>query len=146
MTSNDQLNRRRVPRARIAVAAVIVWLLAGGFGCSRQTIQGTVTLDDRPLAQGYINFRPMPGAKGPPVGGPIDQGKYLLQPNSALEGDFRVEITMVGKTGAKTRDDRGHQIDIEGQVLPARYNTESKLQAQIKPGRRNEFPFSVTSK
>ena len=146
MTSHHRLYSRRSACVRIAVSALIPWLLAGCVGCSRQTIQGTVSLGDRPLEQGYINFRPMPGAKGPPVGGPIDKGKYALQPRDALEGSFRVEITMLGKTGRKTSDETGRPIDMEGQVLPARYNSESTLQAQVKPGQRNEFPFSVTSK
>ena len=127
-----------------AVLATIVLSIAGCGG--GQTIEGTVTLNDRPLEQGYINFRPMPGAKGPPVGAPIEQGKYVLTSKDSLQGDFRVEITSLGKTGKKARDDAGRSIDIEGQVLPARYNSQSKLQVQIKSGQRNQFPFPLTSK
>jgi len=65
------------------------------------------------------------------------------------DGAFRldiVEITSLGKTGRKTRAESGALVDMEGQVLPARYNTKSTLQAHVKPGQRNEFPFEVTSK
>lgn len=125
----------------------ITSLLCAGCGRGRQTIEGTVTLDDRPLEQGYINFRPMQGAKGPPAGAPIRQGKYAIRGlKDPLEGSFRVEITALGKTGRTTADDRGRRHDVEGQVLPARYNVQSRLQEEIKPGQRNEFSFSLTSK
>ena len=129
---------------RIVVLSAIPCIAVGCGG--RQTVEGTVTLDDRPLEQGYINFRPTSAAKGPPVGGPVEQGKYAIQPESPLEGGFRVEITAMGKTGRKVSDGTGARIDIEGQVLPARYNTESKLQEEIKPRQRNEFLFSLKSK
>ena len=129
---------------RIVVLSVIPWI---AVGCgSRQMLEGTVTLDDRPLEQGYINFRPTAQAKGPPIGGPIAKGTYAIQPESPMEGDFRVEITALGKTGRQMRDGVGARVDIEGQVLPARYNTNSTLQVAIKPRQRNEFPFSLKSK
>lgn len=129
---------------RIVVLSAVPWI---AIGCgSRQTIEGTVTVDERPLEQGYINFRPTSNAKGPPVGGPIEQGKYAIRPQSPLEGSFRVEVTALGKTGRKTSDGAGARVDIEGQVLPACYNTESTLQVEIKPRQQNEFKFPLKSK
>jgi hypothetical protein len=144
MTASHGLRRFRSGVIRIAVLSAIPWIAAGCGG--RQTIEGTATLDDRPLEQGYINFRPMPGAKGPPVGGPIEKGKYVIEPKAPLGGSFRVEITAMGKTGRKITDGAGARIDIEGQILPARYNAESTLQVEIKPRQCNKFPFSLKSK
>jgi len=136
--------RFRLGVFRIIVLGAVPWI---AVGCgSRQTIEGTVTVDERPLEQGYINFRPASQAKGPPVGGQIAQGNYAIRPQSPLEGAFRVEITALGKTGQKTSDGAGARIDIEGQILPARYNTESTLQVEIKPQQRNEFKFPLKSK
>jgi hypothetical protein len=140
---SQQLRHARTPWSQLTV---LVLLLIGCGGCGRQSIEGTVTLDEQPLAQGYINFRPLKEAKGSPVGAPIEGGKYALAGLATeLEGPFRVEITAVGKTGRKVRDDSGREFDVEGQVLPARYNTQSTLQVEIKPHERNEFPFSLQS-
>jgi hypothetical protein len=135
--------RRLSNVVRAASIAALLLLVAGCGG--RQTIEGTVTLDDQPLEQGYITFRPMKNVAGAPIGGPIENGKFAIQPKEPLAGDFRVEITSLGKTGKKARDDKGKSIDVEGQVLPARYNSESTLQAQLKPRQRNEFPFPLTT-
>jgi hypothetical protein len=126
----------------IAMSAV-AWMAAG---CGRQSIEGTVTLDDQAMEKGYINFRPMAEGKGQPVGAPIENGKYAIRPQAPMQGPFRVEITAMGKTGKKTGRGAGARIDIEGQVLPSRYNADSKLQVEIKPAQRNEFPFSLKSK
>jgi len=144
MSTPHPSRRFRLEVIGIVVLSAIPWI-AGGCG-GRQTIEGTVTLDDRPLEQGYINFRPASRAQGQPVGGPIEQGKYAIQTKSPLEGGFRVEITALGKAGKQMSDGAGGRIDIEGQVLPARYNTASTLQVEIKPRQRNEFPFSLQSK
>jgi hypothetical protein len=144
MSASHAVRRTGPALLRIVLLATLPLVAAGCGG--RQTIEGTVTLDDQPLEQGYINFRPMPKAKGPPVGSPIEKGKYVIRTKDAMEGDYRVEITSLGKTGRKTRDGAGKSIDIEGQVLPARYNSQSTLQIQIKPGQHNEFPFALTSK
>ena len=52
----------------------------------------------------------------------------------------------MGKTGKKTRDGAGARIDIEGQVLPARYNSESTLEAKSSRVSVTNSPFSVKSK
>jgi hypothetical protein len=129
---------------RFVVLAALLWTAAG---CgARQTVEGKVTVDDRPLEQGYINFRPLSGAKGPPVGGPIEQGAYAIQLKTGLEGRFRVEITSMGKTGKTYIDESGAKVDVEGQVLPDRYNAQSTLEAELKPRQRNEFSFPLKSK
>jgi hypothetical protein len=128
----------------VVVLATLPWIVAGCRG--RQTIEGTVTLDGRPLERGYINFRPMTGAKGPTLGGAIEQGNYAIQSTVPLEGHFRVEITALGKTGNKFSDETGKEFDVEGQVLPERYNAKSTLQVEIQRGKCHVFPFLLQSK
>ena len=130
---------------RIAVLGVIPWLAAGCGG--RQTVEGTVTLDDRPLEQRLHQLPAFDGRQG--AARRRLRSKKASTPSGRrlpLEGRFRVEITAMGKTGKKLRDETGTRIDVEGQVLPARYNTQSTLEVEIKPGQRNEFPFSMKSK
>jgi hypothetical protein len=145
MTTFQALPRCCRPAIGVLLAALIP-CLATGCGGSKQGLEGKVTLDDRPLANGYITFRPLAAAKGPTVGGPIEDGRYAIQSKIPLEGQFRVEITAMGKTGQKCSDDAGHQFDVEAQILPACYNTKSELDVTIEPKKNHDFPFSLKSK
>jgi hypothetical protein len=128
----------------IILLGSLPWFAAGCGG--RQSLEGKVLLDDRPLELGYINFRPLSDAQGPPIGGPIENGWYSIRPASVLKGPFRVEITALGKTGKKGLSETGVLMDLEGQVLPDRYNAKSTLRVDIEPYKRNKFPFSLKSK
>ena len=61
-----------------------VWIVLLLIGCGqrgdRQRLEGTVTLDGAPLAEGQITFVPQPGTKGPTAGGQIAEG-YFSIPN-----------------------------------------------------------------
>ena len=130
----------------LIVSVTISVILVSCGGCGRQTIEGTVTLDGQPLAEGYINFRPETDTRGSGVGAPIENGKFVMERLAEpLDGSYRVEITAKGKTGGMTIDGSGQRREAEGQILPARYNTESTLTAQVKPGQPNEFDFTLTS-
>lgn len=139
--------RRKGVPARLIPAAILLTALAGCGSGNPQTVAGTVTLDQRPLEQGYINFRPVQGATGPTVGSPIEKGRYTLPKQAApLVGKFRIEITAAGKTGRKQLDDSGRPVEAEEQILPARYNRQSTLEAELKPGAANQLDFSVASR
>lgn len=132
---------------RMIALATALLLLGSCVGCGRQTVEGKVTLDGRPLEQGYITFRPKPDTEGPGAGAPIEQGDFLIEGlDDPLDGSYRVEITAKGKTGQTTVDGTGRRREAEGQILPARYNTQSTLEAEVKPGQRNEFTFPLVSK
>ncbi len=131
---------------RTIVPSAILMILVTCGGCSRGTIEGTVTLDGQPLAEGYVNFRPEPGTHGSGAGAPVENGEFAIEGLAEpLAGSYRVEITATGKTGKMTIDGSGQKREAEGQILPDRYNTQSTLQEEVKPGQPNEFTFKLTS-
>ena len=117
-------------------------LLLGMFGCSRSGpnlggVTGTVTLDGTPLASVCVQFEPEYGRSASAV--TDANGVYRLQYTSkkkgALVGVHTVRIsTRLPMTG-NTMPER----------LPAKYNKESTLTAEVKPG-GNEIDFQLTSR
>ena len=129
--------------------AALLALLAGcGGSTDRQALQGTVTLDNGPLQQGSIRFIPQAGTGGPSAGGEIKGGRFSVEADKGvLRGSFRVEITASRKTGRKTRDRvSGEMTDIYAQFLPACYNRNSELTAEVKARGPDQFEFALHSK
>jgi hypothetical protein len=123
------------------------------IGCSKPdanhgAVQGEVMLDSQPLTQGSILFRPMQGVEGTEVGGKIEAGHYALSGNAApTVGWNRVDIHSVRKSGRMTPQPFPNHGEMEEmvEVVPSRFNTESMLKYEVKPG-DNTADFEVTSK
>lgn len=119
------------------------------FGCShdaRQALEGAVSLDGQPLSEGSINFMPLAGTNSPTTGANIQEGRFVVARESgALPGKFRVEIVAKRKNGQRILSDTaGGLVDQYEQFLPARYNRDSQLTADVTSG-VNRFVFSLTS-
>ena len=131
--------------------AVLAFGLLILLGCSRsagrQSLDGTVTFDGAPLAEGSIVFLPQPGTKSPTCGGTISQGQFSITPaGGAACGAFRVEITAIHKTGKKVTDPKeGKLVDEIEQFIPARYNQQSDLTATVSEEGPNRFDFALKS-
>ena len=141
-------HRRSNQRAWSMVRVACLMVLAGcGQGSRRQSLEGTVTLDGQPLSEGSITFRPQQGTSGPTAGGKISEGCFSISPDAGtFAGTFRVEITASGKTGRKLKDHRtGELYDEIAQFLPARYNRQSELTADVQAAGPNRFEFTLSS-
>ena len=147
-------------RIRLAYLCVLgLWACAALCGCGqnggRQALNGTVTLDEKPVAEGGIVFLPLPGTSGPTAGGTIAQGRFSIAPEGGtLAGTFRVEITATRKTGKKVPNRIMQAIDptaenawIDGyeQYIPTRYNRQSELTADVTETGPNRFEFALSS-
>ena len=133
------------PRVAITVCCV---LLAVGCESSsdRAALEGIVTLDGEPLPDGQIVFLPQADATGPSAGSTIENGNYSVPADMGLfAGNFRVEITAERKTGRKIVGFLGEEVDQVENYLPARYNDQSELVAQVEAGRKNTFDFELES-
>jgi hypothetical protein len=113
----------------------------GSEGPELGSVSGTVTLDDRPLAEAIVEFQP---AAGSPSEGVTDssgsyQLRYTAKKKGARLGTHQVRITLSTRTDA-----HGQKVDVP-QLLPARYNRDSELTAEVKPG-SNELDFPLRSK
>ena len=120
------------------------------IGCGdtpRQSLEGTVTVDGRPLAEGMIQFRPLPGTPGPTAGNKIRDGRFsIASERGTFSGKFRVEITAKRETGQKVPDELSDtMVDQFEQYLPARYNSQSELVAEVTDTGPNEFQFELAS-
>ena len=139
----------RQPPAGYCLLLAVCWLtVLTACGDSRRgAIEGTVTLDGRPLEKGYISFRPQLGTPGPAAGAEILDGKFAIPAEGGtFGGTFRVEITASRKTGQKVMDRfSGQPVDAYAQFIPAKYNSQTELQAEVNPDAPNRFEFAITS-
>jgi hypothetical protein len=111
------------------------------FGCSESTpdVTGTVTLDDQPLAEGTIVFESEDG-KTPAASGTISSGKYSLK---VAPGPKTVRI-LATKASDKVDPAMGGAPKVS--IIPAVYNSQSTLKADVKAGKNNPFDFPLKSK
>ena len=126
------------------------WLLgwAGALllGCapgedSPAPVSGTVTLDERPLANGKISFV-TPGQ--PPEVLDVTEGTFK---GKTKPGKKRVEIRAYRTAKGKPKPGPGVSATAPMEnYLPPAYNTNSRLEADVTPTGRNEFSFSVKSR
>jgi hypothetical protein len=118
--------------------------LAGcSSGPARQEIHGAITLDEQPVAEGNMRFTRTDG-QGSATEVFIKEGKYTA---TLLAGTYKVEIyapRIVGKL-ANRPPGPGAEAKAVVETLPAKYNVESMLTAEVEPG-IDEIKFDLTSK
>lgn len=116
-------------------------------GCTKSdiaSVEGTVTMDGKPLPGASIMFQP-PG--GRPSGARTDEdGKYVLNYSGgrkgAIPGLNRVKIT----TQADPYEDiDGNPVPATKETIPMEYNEESKLEFTVVEGERNIANFDLKS-
>lgn len=129
-----------------------LFLLAGCGGPNLAKVTGTVTYDDKPLAQGTIHFE-TPGAR--PATGKIVDGK-IVEVTTYTTGDgvpvgsHKVAIYSLeggGAGGAKNPGDAsaGPAAMQTTSLIPTKYNDPEKsgLTAEVKSGGANELKFEL---
>lgn len=129
--------------ARLSTLILVLSLIAT-LGCTAQRaeptrfpVSGTVTLDGKPLAKGLIYFKTV--SEGSLDALDIVDGKFQ---GEAEAGERRVEITALRPSpGGTPGMDAG-----EENFIPAKFNTNSTLTANVSKEQANEFDFAVTSK
>lgn len=120
----------------------ILLLLFGCIGCGEPKpkmypVSGTVTLDNRSLAEGTVYFKTI--ATGAIDTLPVKDGKFKGQ---ALEGKRRVEVVayrlipIAGEMGG----------EVQESLIARRYNAESTLTAAVTATGPNVYEFKVQSK
>lgn len=109
----------------------------GPGGPKTYAVQGHVTWENKPLPDGYITFAPAEGEAETPVAAPIKDGHFQLR---VTAGPKRVEVQATREVGEV---DPSMGARARRPYIPARYNTESELQADIQPNDENQFEFSL---
>ena len=126
---------------------LLVLVLAFSAGCNsgpRASVEGKVSYDGETVDKGGIAFIPVEKDAGTlRATGPIHDGRYHLDNQGGpTPGKYRVEIHWRKKTGKKVPGEGGQPRDEAVPGIPAKYNTESKLIVDVRPG-RNTFDFAL---
>jgi hypothetical protein len=145
--------------AILSVLSLSLWGCSGSDRPVLGEVTGTVTLDGGPLSGVDVVFSP---DKGRPARGRTDEnGKYTLtyigKTLGSKVGHNRVEIAPNEEEGENTYEnsigvpdgEKGDVVQVSPEprigTVPARYNTNSELKADVKPG-QNVFDFKLESK
>jgi len=118
-------------------------------GCGRSgpeigRVAGLVTLDGRPLPEAFVYFRHEGGGRNSQAT-TDEEGRYELNYSAseagAIVGPNTVRITTFV---APNYDDSGKLIKGTGkkEVVPTKYNKQSELKVDVKPG-ANDLEFKL---
>jgi len=129
------------------VLSLMVLCGCGQKGIPRAEVEGTVTFESKPIADGVILFVPIPGIQGAPVQLNIKDGHFSSKTDEKdrrgiVIGENDVQIMAMIETGKKVRAPDGNLIDETVQSIPARFNEETELRREVKPG-TNKFDFHL---
>ncbi len=148
---------RQFHRLRIAMrcfnppsVSIVLWVvLLVGCGPNRVPLTGSVSVDGEPVADGYIEFRPLPGTKSPTAGSEIVGGGYEVDADKGvLPGKFRVEIRALRPADKPVFDHlTGKPRQGYEQFLPEQFNHESKLAIDVDDDNtQHDFDLSGASR
>lgn len=113
-----------------------------GSGPERVVVSGEVTYRGKPVPQGRIRFTPLAGCPLPASGAPIIDGRYRADGHGGVPvGTHAVQIeayeSAAPKPGAAPPPMNPALAKIgRRQYLPAKYNSQTKLEFKIDPGSR----------
>lgn len=123
----------------VHVAALAMFSPVSGCGSVSKTkriVQGEVTYQDQPVAQGRLLLLPEPDTNAPTSGANISDGKFRIDArDGVMLGTYKVEIFAYNPNAASAAGpgDSNYVGELE-QYLPARFNSESELQLTVEPG------------
>lgn len=126
-------------------APVLLALSLAGCGSGGdQPLEGAVTLSGQPVESGTIQFYQ---TSDPPVvcaGAMIVKGRYEVPKDHGLKpGTYLVRITSPeAADSAKGTFDNPFPSGAR-EKIPAKYNTESKLTVEVRPGEKGRFDFNL---
>ncbi len=131
----------------VRVMVLLSALAAAGCGPSTISVSGKVTYEGEPVEEGSIAFE-APDGSSPSVGGRIEKGEYRVADVPAAAGGKKVvRIFAARKTGRKVPAGPPFPPDSltdELVKLPKQFNEQSRLSAELVPGKPNVFDFALT--
>jgi hypothetical protein len=141
-------------RGYLRASLLLVLLLLAGCGKNYPLapVSGRVTLDNRPLAHAEVHFAPTGGQNLPSsVGVTDDDGHYELYLGidgtpGAIIGEHRVTISLDQRKNKALLKAGGEMTKRPGELLPSKYNRDSKLTCTVPPEGKNDANFDLKSK
>ncbi len=131
---------------RLSSVLLLAVVGCGSSGPEIGRVAGVVTLDGRPLPEAFVYFRHEGGGRNSQAVTDAD-GRYELNYSAseagAIVGPNTVRITTFVDPNY---DDAGKLIKGTGvkELVPRKYNRDSELKVEVKPG-RNELDFKLLS-
>ncbi|APZ92221.1 hypothetical protein [Fuerstiella marisgermanici] len=158
MSSNRIPLKRPATSSRLLVlilSAAVVGCGSNSKGPRRVAANGIVSLDGQPLENGTIRFIPTGGTEGPKVSVAIINGFFQFpQEVGPVVGHHRVEIE-APEAGEFALDDeealqrlqqQGRKAKVEVLRIPAVYNKNSQLTADLSEAGPNDLAFELVSR
>ena len=135
---------RRIPRFACVSFFFVATALVGCGGTSTDsgTVNGTVTLDGKPLKEGLVTFVSIDG-KSQPASGPIIDGKFSVKVST---GEMKVMFSASKVIGKKKMYDTpdSPSVDEVKELLPDKYNAQSQYKLTVKGGVQSEtYPLTM---
>jgi hypothetical protein len=124
-------------------------MLAFAVGCSqsngKRALSGSVTLNGQPLKSGSIQFESLQGQpKAFSSGGMISDGRFAIPGASGLPpGKYRAMINAASTPFMKPGPPGSQPLMDTKELVPASYNTDSKLIVEVKPSGDNTFNIQI---
>jgi hypothetical protein len=147
-------------RSTHLVLVAVLGLAAAGCSRSRddlprEPVAGSVTMDGQPLPEAVIQFSPVGDpAKGPTVGAnaEIKDGRFSIPREDGLvPGPYKVSISHAELKDVQAKGKVNTSIPsrtkkIGPERIPPRYNANTELKAEIKPGGASDLKYDLQSK
>lgn len=145
---------RRARRVALTAAALIsCGCGGGGDGLDRRPVSGTVIIDGKPIDSALVTFLPVSLEESPtPAATRVVDGAFSIGPEFGLvAGRYKVSISAVKEVrGKRSRKPAAPSDEFDTtptrESLPARYNAQTQLLADVTDAGPNDFSFLVTSK
>lgn len=142
------MNQRQ---SRSLIGAVLVVVLAGCSGGSeieRRPLEGTVTVNGKPMATGRIRFTPAAGTNGPAASASVSEGRFTgPEDEGVVVGEYRVEIEAQENLGFEFDDDVAYAArggrPLPPNEIPLEFNRNSRLTATVRADEENTFNFPL---
>jgi hypothetical protein len=128
----------------VTMLLTIAPLLASSLGCSRKEtleVSGHVTFDDAPVEKGEVSFIATDGS-GATAGGVIENGAFRFE---TKPGSKRVEIRASRPLPANRQPNPEMGLAYED-YIPAQFNRDSKLTAEVSADGERTYQFDLKSK
>jgi hypothetical protein len=136
---------RRWPSTTARAPSARTWTV----GCSDEQyeeVSGTVTVDGSAPEKGSISFDPVDG-NSITAGAPIENGKYFATkvPLGTMRVQIRVPVVYGMKELYKNEKGESQYRPTFKKVLPQKYNEDTGLKFDVKPG-SNEKNWELSTK
>lgn len=135
----------RVARAvAFSLSLFLIIGCGGGDPHNRQAVSGTVKFKGKDIVYGNIEFAPNEN-QNTPLTLEIRDGKFSVEKKRGLSpGKYTVRISGYDAAPPPPPDVPGQPTGPQPkEIVPPKYNSQSKESVTVKAGEKNEFPFDL---